>query len=172
MCRQSFAAKVAPEVEVNRSKLAVQDGVDLLPSQELHDDFDLEESGGPRLDASPLRTPVVDHAAPRTPPRTRKFASNPNILDSEAFLPAALTIPGLQHLANNMCNETHTALEHWKHFWNQLKAIETLLALHERRTRFVWTCLRGTPFASKVFAGVFGGCRSRGSILDLQLGHY
>ncbi len=47
---------------------------------------------GPRLDPSPNRTPVIDHAAPRTPPLAERW--DQDLSGSAAFLPGALTIPG------------------------------------------------------------------------------
>ena len=97
---------------------------------------------GARLDPSPCRTPV---AAPSTPP-ARPPPRPPSIIEmSSAFLPASLTIPGLQRISNNMSNEVHTALTAWRPFWAQLKVLEALLVVPERRSRFVWTCLRGSP---------------------------
>jgi hypothetical protein len=56
-----------------------------------------------------------------------------------------------------MCNDTHTALVGWQRFWGQLKTLEALLVISERRARYVWTCLRGTPLeckASRVLPGM------------------
>ena len=54
-----------------------------------------------------------------------------------------------------MCNEVHSVLSHWPVLWDQMKKLEALLAIPERRSRFVWTCLRGSIFSHKdiIFLG-------------------
>jgi hypothetical protein len=61
-----------------------------------------------------------------------------------AFVPSSLTIAGLQHITNNLCTDVHEHLKHWGAFWIELKNFESLLAVAERRKRFVWTWLRGS----------------------------
>lgn len=53
------------------------------------------------------------------------------------LMPHSLTMPRLQHISNNMCNEVHTALPHFSEYWIQLKALETLLVVPERRSRYI-----------------------------------
>lgn len=57
----------------------------------------------------------------------------------------AVPIYGLQHASSNINCDVHTSLSYWDSFWTQLKNIEALLLMGERRRRFLWTCVRGTP---------------------------
>jgi hypothetical protein len=95
--------------------------------------FDSDESAA---------TPIADmdeQAAPPPPPPPVDERDN-----DVSFLPNSLTVPGLQHIMNNLCNDVHKHLHHWTHFWDELKNLEALLVVSERRQRFVWTCLRGS----------------------------
>ena len=67
------------------------------------------------------------------------------------FMPHALTVAGLQHVVNNLCAEVHQGLNHWSAFHAELKALESLLRVQERRQRFVWTCLHGTQLEAQTF---------------------
>jgi len=44
-------------------------------------------------------------------------------------------------------NDVHSSLSHWSVYYAQLKTLECFLRVEERRQRFVWTCLRGSPLA-------------------------
>jgi hypothetical protein len=116
---------------------------DLAPASQDSVMSDVFGANAPQLDVDPCPTPI---AAPGTPPRQ---VFDQTYLDAEVFMPGSLTVPGLQHIASNMCNETHTSLARWPKFWDQLKVLEALLSLHERRSRLIWTCIRGGPFESK-----------------------
>ncbi len=106
---------------------------------------DIVIGDGPRLDFSPGRTPRAE-PVPGTPPPELGGAV---LEDSDAFMPACLTIPGLQHICGNMCSEVHTSMSGWPRFWDQLKTLEAMLVISERRARYVFTCLRGRPLESK-----------------------
>ena len=69
------------------------------------------------------------------------------------LLPYAMTFPGLQHLMSNLCADVHVSLSYWDTFWKQLKNVEPLLTVEERRMRFVATCMRGTSleFRERMF---------------------
>jgi hypothetical protein len=66
---------------------------------------------------------------------------------SQHLMPNSLTIAGLQHIINNLCEDVHKSLAHWDVFFKQLKCLESFLRIEERRARFVWTCLRNTPMS-------------------------
>ena len=51
----------------------------------------------------------------------------------------------MQHVANNMCNDVHQSLKHWPHFFAQLKNLEAFCRVKERRSKYVQSCLVGTP---------------------------
>jgi hypothetical protein len=63
--------------------------------------------------------------------------------------PEALPIYGLQHAINNINVDVRTCLSYWDSFWDQLKNFEGLLNVGERRRRFVWTCVKGSPLADQ-----------------------
>jgi hypothetical protein len=65
--------------------------------------------------------------------------------DLEFLLPSCLTFAGLQHIINNLCEDAHKGLKQWESMYKDLKLIEAFLRVPERRSRFVWTCLRGGP---------------------------
>ena len=54
---------------------------------------------------------------------------------------------GLQHIVHNMSEDVHTSLSHWEEYMKQLKQLEALMRVEERRERFIWSCLRNTPHA-------------------------
>ena len=66
-------------------------------------------------------------------------------------MPEALTVAGLQHVVNNLCSDVHQGMKHWQAFHAQLKSLEALLRIDERRQRFAWTCLHGTPLDAQSF---------------------
>ena len=47
--------------------------------------------------------------------------------------------------------DVHQAMVHWDTFHSQLKAVEALLRVDERRQRFVWTCLQATQLEALAF---------------------
>ena len=112
---------------------------------------------GPALEQHPEdEPPLPPPFAPPAPPPAPAPAPPPPPLVPEGglnacgrFLPGALNVPGLQHIANNLASDVHTSLSHWPVFWEQLKSLEAMLHVPERRSRYVWTCVRGTPFAHK-----------------------
>ena len=69
--------------------------------------------------------------------------------DVDCVLSDCLTIPGLQHIVNNLCNDVHNSMGYFATFWQHLKSLESLLCVSERRGRYVWTCLRGTDLEYK-----------------------
>ena len=74
------------------------------------------------------------------------------------FLPNAFPVAGMQHVVNNLCADVHQGMCHWKAFHAELKALEALLRIDERRQRFIWTCLHdtnleGLSFRFRKFSG-------------------
>ena len=63
------------------------------------------------------------------------------------LMPNSLGNAGVQHQMSNLNKDVHKHMVHWKTFHSHLKVIESLLRLEERRSRFVWTCLRGTQWS-------------------------
>ena len=61
--------------------------------------------------------------------------------EERMLLQNSFTIPGLQHIVNNLLSDVHTCLTHWPTFWKQCKSIEALLSVQERRLRFVQRCM-------------------------------
>jgi len=110
----------------------------------------------PASQCSATRTPmgpVVPDAGPSpvdlppaAPAAARAARGPPDCEPDSEFLPNSLTIAGLQHIMRNLCNDVHTSLSHWRCFHAELKHFEGLLCMGERRQRYIWTCLRGTPF--------------------------
>ena len=82
--------------------------------------------------------------------------------DEPFFMPNALTIAGLQHVVNNMMADAHTSLSWWPTFHPQLENFEAFIRIDERRQRYAWSCLHGTPNAhlTSLFA------RFRGSLYE------
>ena len=66
---------------------------------------------------------------------------------SSFFLPNCMTIAGLQHIMHNASQDVHLRMRGWKPFFHDLKNLEALLGVPERRQRFIFTCLRGTAFS-------------------------
>lgn len=64
------------------------------------------------------------------------------------LMPGAIPVAGIQHIVNNMCADVHESMSHWSAFFADLKVLEAFLRMEERRLRYVWTCLRGTPSAA------------------------
>ena len=66
----------------------------------------------------------------------------------KVFAPNMISIYGLQHLTDNMNQDIHKGLTHWDAFYADLQNLEALLLRRQRRRRFVFTCLYGTPLAA------------------------
>ncbi len=62
--------------------------------------------------------------------------------EAEGFLPGALPVPGLLHIAHNLTRDVHTALPWWERFWVGAKNVEALLTHRLRRERFVAHCMQ------------------------------
>ncbi|CAE7581880.1 unnamed protein product, partial [Symbiodinium necroappetens] len=121
---------IPPDIDVDDSNQAVPcaplDVEDNIDGDFLEDDD--VEPGGP---AEAVAAPAHQRAGPRA---------------AESFLmPCAFTIGGLQHVVNNLCADVHQGMGNWAPFYSDLKAVEALLRVDERRQRFIWTCLQGTP---------------------------
>ena len=56
-------------------------------------------------------------AAPEAPPP-------PDVEQNDEYLPNALTIYGLQHLCDNLCDDIHTGMPYWPEFFRLLKNFE------------------------------------------------
>ena len=67
------------------------------------------------------------------------------------FMPEALTIAGLQHIVNNLCSDVHQNMSHCTSFHGDLKSLEALLRVDERRQRFIWTCLQNSALEGQSF---------------------
>ena len=89
--------------------------------------------------------PVVELEAPVAPP------PRPGQDDTVFFFPEALTVAGLQHIVSNLTADVHQGMKHWAHFFDNLKTLESLLRVDERRQRFIWTCLHGTALQGQGF---------------------
>ena len=63
------------------------------------------------------------------------------------FLPRCLDIPGLQHICNNLNEDTHKSMSWWSPFHKYLKQLEALLGMSERNSAYINFCVRGTYFA-------------------------
>ena len=63
----------------------------------------------------------------------------------------AIPIAGMQHIIHNLNAEAHQHLSHWDTFYRQLKVVEALLRIDERRQRYCWTCVRHTPFVNTAY---------------------
>eukprot|EP00971_Amphidinium_carterae_P350147 6491404-Amphidinium_carterae.6 len=66
---------------------------------------------------------------------------------STAFLPSALPIVGLEHIANNMTTEVHSRLGHWEAYHSKLHVLASFLTRRWRRERYIVTCLAETPLS-------------------------
>ena len=65
----------------------------------------------------------------------------------QRFLPRCLDIPGLQHICNNLNEDTHKSMSWWPVFFRHLKLLEALLAVPDHNSAYINFCLRGTPWA-------------------------
>ena len=102
--------------------------MDIEEDRQAHGDHDID---GPVLPAVP-----AEPEAPEVP--------------GHVFLmPGAMPIAGFQHVVSNLCADIHQGMAHWLQFYAELKACEALLRIPERRQRFIWTCLRNSPFDSQ-----------------------
>lgn len=75
-----------------------------------------------------------------------------------AFLPNALTVPGMLHINNNMLKEVAAELHSWKRFFGLLKIIK-LLWQDGRRERYIQFCVRTSTmpqFADELEALLLG----------------
>ena len=66
-----------------------------------------------------------------------------------AMMPNGFTLAGVQHVVNNLNQDVHQSLSHWKAFFKELHNALGLLGRDDRRQRYCWTCLRGTPYEAK-----------------------
>lgn len=69
--------------------------------------------------------------------------------EDKHFLPNAMTVAGLQHVTSNLTEDVDKEMEIWNEFYPKLVNLQNFLMRPYRRSRFVWTCLRGTGFASE-----------------------
>ena len=66
-----------------------------------------------------------------------------------AMMPNGFTLAGMQHIVNNLNQDVHQSLSHWKAFFKELHNALGLLGRDDRRQRYCWTCLHGTPYEAK-----------------------
>ena len=118
--------------------------IDFNPAAEQADaaTFDDDNLDGGFLDDEVARPQAGDHAA--------QVPLMPGV-DSAVLMPRAFTIGGLQRTVNNLTADVHQGMKQWSHFHTALKALECLLRVDERRQRFIWTCLQGTPLEGRGF---------------------
>ena len=83
-----------------------------------------------------------------------KEEEGPIILEKEAepVLPNAATVAGLLHIVHNLLLEVDNALEGWKDFIKQLKAVASLFQTLHTRQRFKHTLLKGSRFEGSPLA--------------------
>jgi len=62
------------------------------------------------------------------------------------LLPNALTVPGVQHIVDNLCKDVHEHLRGWEGFKADLVNFKNFLVLGEIRERLRWTCMRNTQY--------------------------
>ena len=62
------------------------------------------------------------------------------------FMQKCLEIPGVMHIIDNLLNDVHTAMPHWKQFHADLKILESFFVVRDRRRRFIWTCIKDTRY--------------------------
>jgi hypothetical protein len=67
------------------------------------------------------------------------------------MMPFTFVVCGLQHLTNNINADVRQSLVYWEVFWQQLENFSGFLLCGERRRRFTWTCVTGTPWASQAY---------------------
>ena len=67
------------------------------------------------------------------------------------FMPRAFPVAGMQHIVDNLNSDVHQSMSHWENFHSDLKSLEALLRIDERRQRYVWTCLHGTNLEGQSF---------------------
>ena len=135
--------------------LRQDDVVDIVADDE--DTLSCDSFGEPKIarlgePSNVAAAEVVEDAEQLAPTYKSYLADLAELHAAGVLLPACLTIPGLQHIANNMVAEVHTSMEHWGEFFSQCKALEAMLVIPERRSRYIWTCLRGTAHGHKDFA--------------------
>ena len=61
------------------------------------------------------------------------------------LMPMAVSFVGLCHIISNMLHDVHLSMSWWTDFFAILKHYEALLRSAERRARFRWTLLVGSP---------------------------
>ena len=130
-----------PELEDNTESLA--------GTPELSATDDDGDAGIPVAPATPVGVPepVGPAAVGAVGPPANESTTD------RRFMRNGVTIAGMMHVVNNMMQDVHKSLTYWPEFYADLKVVEALLQNPERRRRFVWTCLRGTPldFAGRKF---------------------
>ena len=63
------------------------------------------------------------------------------------FMPRAISIPGLNHIINNLCSDCNKTLEGWDAWHSQFRTVVALLHHPHLRRRYVASCLQGTRHA-------------------------
>ena len=115
---------------------------DLLDLQDLSQaDDEMTAQFGPSLE------PSVDTIA------AASVEDNPMYLEhcmqSQCFMDNALSVAGLQHLCHNLTQDVHEHMPQWNRFFDDLHVLQKLLAHPDRKERFIWSCIRDTPFADQ-----------------------
>ena len=65
------------------------------------------------------------------------------------FLPKAVPIPGALHICSNLTKDIAAKFKQWDWFHRQLKNIESLLSVRDRRERFAATCMPDVEASSR-----------------------
>ena len=127
-------------------------GPDVDAGAQVVDDAAADDADGAMLDDVDEDDDVAAQVAVGADPPANVHAAQPQAAGGSArFMPRAFPIAGMQHIVSNLCSDVHQGMNHWSNFHSELKALEALLRIDERRQRFVWTCLRGTNLEGQAF---------------------
>ena len=67
--------------------------------------------------------------------------------EGDFLLRNAMPNPGTSHLIHGVMKEVSGGMQHFEHFFQQLKVFEKLLQHPGRKERLMATCMEGTPFS-------------------------
>ena len=126
----SFTSDMGHELSI--PDCPVEDLAALLPAwcDRAPKEVDVDEPGTADIDAT-------EAAAPPPPPR------------SDHCLQNAFTIPGLQHIVDNLSSDVHKEMPGWSRFYAICKQVEALLRPDEKRQRFVSRCVLNSEYADR-----------------------
>ena len=122
-----------------------------MSETQLGADIDDGDTADAVMSPSPLMpdiqgSDVEEHVArAHSPPGARPDVEDPQPPSSGQYLPNGTYVYGVQHMFDNLLEDAHAAMPDWDDFYTQLKNIESMLRVPERRQRFLWT-LGGTRY--------------------------